>query len=287
MKNTSPTVWWIYVFCWFVSAGGAREPEPDRDDPLQMLVYYVTPMDGDSSMPESLKDPLRIPKFQAKLDQIENVNERLLDLFERDLAAQNMFWVQSSAFALEQRKDLTPEQVRRLTKHLGPAEITKTRWEFEQSDEAAVAGVLNILKNYPSPENVELAAKFLASPDSLVADSAMMTLVEIGGAEHLETMRKLIEKVPVVGPPFNIRRNMRVEAYEKLKARVAASHSKPNEPNGQVVPTAKGASPTQHQSETMSAPGRGNPGKGTVIAWLAVVLAASGLIWMALRARKE
>ena len=157
--------------------------ELDRSDKFQNLI---------SSCPSQEKStPLLDRIWNMEMDKLPNANDRLIDLLhDYRLNGARGEQLQIILWALYKRKDLNSEQLTRLTKPLWEMKLPQQLMDFETG--SYVYGVINIMRDYPTEEHVNLALKFLESYESL-SKSAFYLLSEIGDEKIFRRLEDFME----------------------------------------------------------------------------------------------
>lgn len=170
------------ILVFFESVIDAKELYyPDFNDRLERLVYSEV----------SYGDAVRMEQWQSDLNAVPNVNERLVELVERDyLKAKNGSQLSDSMSALCQRSNLTSDQLRRITCHF--QSLKSPDLSRNPLDDQLVSGGLRLLAKYPSPEDEQLALRFLEDQHPGVILNAVHCLSEIGGHETIVKVDEMV-----------------------------------------------------------------------------------------------
>ncbi len=248
---------------------------------LEKLVYSMSPAPSDvvREGPRT-NNPAT---FTDALTKFPNINDKLLNLVEQDFyTLRNSERLRLSLYALSYTKDLTKEQQERLKLI---AQKFSSVGEDDQMERQFLTGLFNVLSNYPSVENEDLALKFAVSDDLMIAINAVMALANIGTARSLALVNSVVKKQrDVVGErrgyllekleeaelTLNKRLGMSPESSAKGSIQVAPSHDLDLKPSAQPTPMALSREPD------LSLPH---------IIWGIVIVAALGLLWLLLKRR--
>jgi hypothetical protein len=260
---------------------GSFAAEEEQKVTLEKLVYSMSPAPSDvvREGPRT-NNPAT---FTDALTKFPNINDKLLNLVEQDFyTLRNSERLRLSLYALSYTKDLTKEQQERLKLI---AQKFSSVGEDDQMERQFLTGLFNVLSNYPSVENEDLALKFAVSDDLMIAINAVMALANIGTARSLALVNSVVKKQrDVVGErrgyllekleeaelTLNKRLGMSPESSAKGSIQVAPSHDLDLKPSAQPTPMALSREPD------LSLPH---------IIWGIVIVAALGLLWLLLKRR--
>lgn len=184
----------VYILCWswILSSLGANALAQENNDQLALesLVYFGRPL-GENM--EGLSVQERKQALERGYQSIENLNEKLVQMFEQNIEAINEIdHFASLLYALSMRTDLTVDQIHRLT---APLESPAYKDDMLGRQRVYLArGILAILRHYPGEENRLLARKFLLDSDLTVVIKAIETLSFIGNSDDLVAAYNQVEK---------------------------------------------------------------------------------------------
>lgn len=177
---------------------------------LEKWVYSMSPAPSDV-VRESPRSNTSA-SFTDALTKFPNINDQLLDLVEGDFyALRNPERLRLSLYALSYTKDLTKEQQERL-------KLIERKFpsvgEDDEMERQFLTGLFNVLSNYPSVENEDLALKYAVSDDSILAINAIQALAKIGSTRSLDVVNNVVKKQREV---FGGRRDFLFEKLEEAQ----------------------------------------------------------------------
>ena len=246
---------------------------------LERLVYMGSPAPGDVVFENQPANALVF--FQSALDKIPGVNERLVGLVRGDFDhSGNSQRLRLSFFALASRNDLTAEQLAALR-------------EIEASSGAAgvdagmkrqfVAGLLKVLAKYPASEHEDLALKYAASDDGLLAMNGVDALAGIGTLRAVPVVRGIVKQRRMqAGGRYDFVCDAMEADFQALLRRLKLKPEviqipRPHEP--QSVSALREVGPKEEPDA--------GPAPAAMWTWAALLTAAAGLIALVLVWRKK
>lgn len=262
--------------CAWLPAPAAGQSVAER---LERLVYSGSPAPGDVVVEQPPANALS--HFQSALDKIPDVNERLVGLVRGDFDhSGNSQRLRLSLFALAGRNDLTAGQLaalREMEARSGAAGVD------DGMKRQFVAGFLKVLAKYPASEHEDLALKYAASDDGLLAMNGVDALAGIGTLRAVPVVRGIVKQRRMqAGGRYDFACDAMEADFQALRRRLKL---KPEVIQIPRPPEPKSASAVLEEGPKEEP--EAGPAPAAMWTWATLLTAAAGLIGLVLVWRKK
>lgn len=257
--------------CVWLPALAAGQSVAER---LERLVYMGPPAPGDVVFEHPPANALS--HFQSALDEIPDVNERLVGLVRGDFDhSGHSQRLRLSLFALAGRNDLTAGQLaalREMEARSGAAGVDAgMKRQF-------VAGFLKVLARYPASVHEDLALKYAASDDEFLAMNGMHALAGIGTLRAVPVVRGIVkQRRMLAGGRYDAACDAMEADFQALLRRLKL---KPEVIQIPRPPEPQSASAVREEGPQVEP--EAGPAPVAMGAWAALLTAAAGLIGLVL-----